>query len=167
MLAHAWNTVSSLDADRHPLDTSLKALRKLTLDEFGELLSILPHNELPHLSNMLPAMAPDKIQTEWTGSAGLTLLRQSTSFMNFVAATYADLMGNRFVQLTSWTLAADGVACCGCSPILTIQNSTTDAMHGPFRSITHARATLSELPTLLPCLKSCRLGYHSGTVCSI
>ena len=68
-------------------------LRTLTLDEFGELLLTLPNEEFPHLSSILPSATPDEVQVEWTGSCGVTLLRQSVSFLNFVAAAYTEFSG--------------------------------------------------------------------------
>lgn len=68
--------------DGAPLDAVLDALRQLSLDDFGRLLFALPApNEYPHLSAMLPPMAPAQIQVDWTGAAGIELLRQSTSFI--------------------------------------------------------------------------------------
>jgi 2-polyprenyl-3-methyl-5-hydroxy-6-metoxy-1,4-benzoquinol methylase len=93
MLNHAVQQIRLVDLSRKPTRETLQLLRMLTLDEFGELLLALPCNELPHLSEVLPGMAPDAVQKEWTGLSGVALLRQGVSFMNFVAASFAEFRG--------------------------------------------------------------------------
>jgi SAM-dependent methyltransferase len=90
MFDHAIQRLQLIEKNAKPLLETLDLLRWLTLDEFGELLLTLPRDDLPHLSSILPGNTPEHIQTTWTGSAGLTLLRSSVSFMSFVASTFTD-----------------------------------------------------------------------------
>ncbi len=59
---------------------ALRGLRKLPLDDFGELLLAVPA-EYPALLELLPRMADEQVQTNWTGGSGHTLLRLSTAFV--------------------------------------------------------------------------------------
>lgn len=96
MIEFSRRTLKAADEAGATLRETLSSLRKLTLDEFGEVLLNLPDNNYPHLSALLPSMAPEQIQQEWTGASGLTLLRQSVSFMNFVATTFTNIQGVPF-----------------------------------------------------------------------
>jgi 2-polyprenyl-3-methyl-5-hydroxy-6-metoxy-1,4-benzoquinol methylase len=58
-------------------------LRKLSLDEFGQLLIGVPE-QFRNLKNLLPRMASDEVQKNWTGNSGVDLLRQSCAFMRTV-----------------------------------------------------------------------------------
>jgi len=93
MFDHAIQKIRLIEAEHKSLENTLAMLRTLTLDEFGELLLTLPNEEFPHLSSILPSATPDEVQVEWTGSCGVTLLRQSVSFLNFVAAAYTEFSG--------------------------------------------------------------------------
>jgi 2-polyprenyl-3-methyl-5-hydroxy-6-metoxy-1,4-benzoquinol methylase len=64
-------------------------LRNISFDNFAELSLDIPSSKYPKLSNMLPHKTDEKIQVEWTGSSGLTLLRQSISFVNYIVSSYA------------------------------------------------------------------------------
>lgn len=59
----------------------LRRLRELPLDDFGALLLELPNARYPGLSAVLPRMADPKVQKEWTGADGRTLLRQTLTFV--------------------------------------------------------------------------------------
>jgi SAM-dependent methyltransferase len=69
----------------------LEALRRLSLDDFGALLLSMPDPNYPTLSQILPKMASPQVQESWTGASGLTILRQSLSFVRAVAAEYVEL----------------------------------------------------------------------------
>jgi SAM-dependent methyltransferase len=93
MFSHLESSVSAIESKNLTISEALTELRKLTIDEFGQVLSSLPNQRWPNLSDILPAMTPEAIQKEWTGSSGDTLLRQSASFMNLVSSTFAELTG--------------------------------------------------------------------------
>ena len=64
-------------------------LRRLSVDEFGELMWSMPNPAFPALSAILPAMASPAVQEGWTGASGTPLLRQTTSFVRSVELAYA------------------------------------------------------------------------------
>ena len=69
-------------------------LRELSLDDFGLVMLSMPSKQFPGLSNVLPYMASPEIQRAWTGSDGITLLRQSVTFVRAVRSSYEALTGN-------------------------------------------------------------------------
>jgi SAM-dependent methyltransferase len=72
------------------VDAVLASLRRdLSLDAFGMLMISLPRNDLPALSKLLPRMASEEAQRNFTGNAGLTLLTQTVSFVRALAYNYA------------------------------------------------------------------------------
>jgi SAM-dependent methyltransferase len=75
-------------------DEGLRHLRRLCLDDFGQLLWGLPDDSLPNLSAVLPRMASDDVQKSWTGNSGLPLLQQTTSFVRSVAYNCQKLLGH-------------------------------------------------------------------------
>ncbi len=75
------------------LADALASLRQLGLDDFGELLLSMPNPRFPNLSGVLPRMASDEVQTSWTGAHGLTLLRQTCSFVRSVAYNFSRFAG--------------------------------------------------------------------------
>ena len=68
-------------------------LRQMGLGDFGELMISLPNRRLPKLSAILPRMASDEIQQNWTGSSGMTLLGQSLDFVRSAAYNYSKITG--------------------------------------------------------------------------
>jgi SAM-dependent methyltransferase len=70
---------------------ALKALRVLSLEEFGRFMISLPDTNFPKLSAVLPRMASEDTQKGWTGASGPALLAQSLDFVNSAASNYADL----------------------------------------------------------------------------
>jgi len=66
------------------LNKTLAVLRKLSLQEFGEIFISMPNPRFPHLSNLLPRMASAETQRNWTGNDGLALLNQTNSFINLL-----------------------------------------------------------------------------------
>ncbi|MFD3264742.1 class I SAM-dependent methyltransferase [Phenylobacterium ferrooxidans] len=64
---------------------------KLSLDAFGLLLIGLPRADLPALSKLLPRMASDETQRNFTGNSGEILLGQTVSFVRALAYNYAAL----------------------------------------------------------------------------
>jgi len=63
----------------------------LPLDAFGLLMIGLPREDLPAISRLLPAMASEETQRNFTGNAGVTLLGQTLSFARTMAYNYAAL----------------------------------------------------------------------------
>ena len=121
-----------------PIGDVLAILRRLPLDDFGQLMFHLPDEGRPALSRALPAMAPEAVQREWTGNHGMELLRQSTGFVRSVrhfgmALTGAPLDGRRIMDFG-----------CGYGRMLRLMLHVTDPdrLHGVDaweRSLRHCR----------------------------
>lgn len=72
------------------VETVLAGLRAgLSLDAFGLLMIGLPRADLPAISNLLPRMASDETQRNFTGNSGEALLMQTASFVRALAYNYA------------------------------------------------------------------------------
>jgi SAM-dependent methyltransferase len=72
------------------VETVLAGLRAgLSLDAFGLLVISLPRADLPAISKLLPRMASDETQHNFTGDAGVPLLVQTASFVRALAYNYA------------------------------------------------------------------------------
>lgn len=71
----------------------LEKLRQLCLDDFGELLVGLPNPRFPNLSSVLPRMASEEIQRNWTGDSGMALLGYTTSFVRLAAHNCQKFLG--------------------------------------------------------------------------
>lgn len=80
--------ICARDGLEHP-EQVLRLLRRLSVDEFAELMWSLPNPDLPALSAVLPAMASPAVQEGWTGASGTPLIAQSTSFVRSVELAYA------------------------------------------------------------------------------
>ncbi|MBZ0072514.1 MAG: class I SAM-dependent methyltransferase [Burkholderiaceae bacterium] len=73
---------------------ALPILRRIGLDDFGLFLASIPNPDYPNLSKMLPHMASEEIQREWTGLSGVELLKTSVAFMRLlesICIRHADL----------------------------------------------------------------------------
>lgn len=75
------------------IDDVLEILRQLCLDDFAELLLELPNLRLPSLSSVLPRMADEEVQKNWTGNSGTALLSQTANFVRLVVHNYQSLRG--------------------------------------------------------------------------
>ena len=79
---------------------AVRALRRLGLDDFGGLLLSMPDPKYPKLSAVLPAMAAADVQVRWTGSSGVTLLKQTLDFVRSVSYAFASLTGRSLSNAT-------------------------------------------------------------------
>jgi SAM-dependent methyltransferase len=66
-----------------------RLLEPLPLDVFG-LLLLDPPQEYPAIRAAMPSMPSDKLQEEWVGASGATLLSQSVAFVKSVVAHYRE-----------------------------------------------------------------------------
>ncbi len=76
----------------------VRHLRKVGLDDFGLILIGMPNYKYPKLSKLLPSMASEKVQREWTGNVGAPLLIQTNTFIRFLATSYLSLTKNDLVN---------------------------------------------------------------------
>jgi SAM-dependent methyltransferase len=72
---------------------AIAGLRRLGLDDFGEVLLSMPNAVYPKLSHLLPAMASDEVQLNWTGNSGVGLLKQTTNFVRALSYNYTRITG--------------------------------------------------------------------------
>jgi SAM-dependent methyltransferase len=96
MLEYARSLLRQVEASLRPpsLEATLPLLRsRLGIDDFGELMFGMPNPEFPLLSRVLPRMASEEIQAQWTGATGLYLLQQTRSFVRSAAYHFGRLTG--------------------------------------------------------------------------
>lgn len=100
MLAYTFDTILAAEeaARGRDLTAALAVLRRLCLDDFAELQLSMPNPAYPALSNLLPAMATARVQQDWTGSDGYTLLRQTLNFVKAVNYNFTRLAGRGLGQ---------------------------------------------------------------------
>ncbi|MEJ1937061.1 class I SAM-dependent methyltransferase [Nostoc sp. NIES-2111] len=108
MYSHIQETVLRAEAAaaNADLDATLAILRELSPDDFGVVLLTMPDPTYPRLSALLPKMADEQVQRDWTGNAGLPLLAQSLDFVRSVAL--------RFQQVTGRPLQDSAILDFGC-----------------------------------------------------
>jgi len=96
MLAYVAKTIKSIESDKLVSDfpSAISALRAVGLDDFGEFLIGLPNSQFPKLSKILPRMASDEVQMNWTGQCGVPLLKQSLSVTRSIAANFPEITGS-------------------------------------------------------------------------
>lgn len=85
------------------LESILRVLRKLSLDEFGQFIISIPNENYPAVSAILPPMASDEVQKTWTGDSGEDLLRVTAAFArqtenNFIRHTKSPLQGRKIMD---------------------------------------------------------------------
>jgi len=80
------------------LNAILPALRRLSFDEFGEVMFSFPNPGYPALSRLLPRMAGDDVQIAWTGACGFKLLRESLYFVRTLWHTYERSTGQALCE---------------------------------------------------------------------
>ena len=81
--------------DSTSLDKLFEDLRCcLGLDDFGTLLWSMPNTAYPEMLKILPKMATDEVQRNWTGNSGTHLLKQTISFVRSVAHNFCKFYGN-------------------------------------------------------------------------
>lgn len=80
---------------------AIRALRRLGLDDFGALLLSMPNPEFPRLSALLPSMASQEVQQNWTGSSGIPLLKQTLNFVRSMAYHFVSHTGRSLTGATA------------------------------------------------------------------
>lgn len=72
---------------------AITGLRQLSLDDFGLVLLSMPDSQYPKLSRLLPAMASEEVQVNWTGNYGVALLKETTAFVRALRYNYVRVTG--------------------------------------------------------------------------
>lgn len=95
MFSYSDDIIATADeiAQAGDVDDVLEKLRQLCPDDFAELLLELPNPRFPNLSAILPRMASEEIQRNWTGDSGIALLGYTTSFVRLAAYNYQRFLG--------------------------------------------------------------------------
>lgn len=95
VFAHEANLLEAAERKSQDagIDGALNELRRLSLDEFGQVLLDMPNPQFPGLSRVLPSMASDEVQRRWTGACGRKLLGQSISFVRATALRFHSFTG--------------------------------------------------------------------------
>ena len=108
MLEHVRDVVVEAEvmAGSMRLDAVLERLRRLSVEDFGDLLLNMPNQSFPHLSTLLPSMASEETQRSWTGDHGYGLLRQTLAFTR--------IMNYGFLRLTGQPLDNKTILDFGC-----------------------------------------------------
>jgi SAM-dependent methyltransferase len=81
-------------------DEIFSSLRRLGVDDFGEILLQMPNAAFPRMSKLLPSMASVEVQNQWTGNNGIALLRQSCNFVRSVSYNYNRIVGRSIKDAT-------------------------------------------------------------------
>ena len=68
-------------------------LRRLGLLDFAELMWTLPRADLPGISRLLPAMAPEEAQIGWNGKSGTDLRNHTVDFVRILAQRFQAVTG--------------------------------------------------------------------------
>lgn len=71
----------------------LRSLRTLGLDDFGLLMFSMPDARYPRISRLLPRMASEEVQLNWTGASGTNLLIQTLDFVRSACYNYTRFTG--------------------------------------------------------------------------
>lgn len=74
------------------LNEAFRALRRLSVGEFGELLRVVP-DRFAALRAALPEMPAEEIQRDWCGNSGRVLLAQTCAFVRSVETAFLKLTG--------------------------------------------------------------------------
>jgi len=96
LLSYIYDFLGTMESDTAIRDrrTALGRLRLLGLTDFSAVLWSMPLVQYPRISSLLPRMASEAAQLQWTGATGATLLGQSVAFLRSVACNYSNLTGN-------------------------------------------------------------------------
>lgn len=96
MLAYATEMIEAIESDHTISDfaSAVSALRSVGLDNFGEFFIGLPNAKFPRLSGMLPQMASDEVQRNWTGQCGIPLLKQSLAVTRSISSLFPEITGS-------------------------------------------------------------------------
>ena len=96
-------TLTSIEAqitDSTSQDELYEKLRPLGLTNFGFVMLSMPDPGFPKISGVLPGMASEQTQMQWTGAAGIPLLIQTIDFVRSVAFNFHRFTGESLENKT-------------------------------------------------------------------
>lgn len=96
MLNYTQSILKTIESAVKPNTTrnqALHDLRNLSLSDFGEFLMTIPNQDFPKLSYLLPRMASSEVQESWTGTSGISLLKQTVDFVRSMSYNFAKITG--------------------------------------------------------------------------
>lgn len=70
---------------------AIKGLRSLGLGDFVIALAVMPHEDYPRLSNLLPQMVSADITNQWTGADPMEVMKQGVSFARACSESYINI----------------------------------------------------------------------------
>ena len=79
-------------------DAVFSCMREMGLDDFGDVMMLMPQPEFPKLSKLLPSMASADVQNHWTGDNGHQLLRKTCNFVRSMSYNYARISGRQLTD---------------------------------------------------------------------
>jgi SAM-dependent methyltransferase len=97
---HKLKDIENIVKDSTSQDELFESLRSLGLEDFGLLLLSMPNPAYPKISNILPRMASEEIQRNWTGDAGVNLLRHTLNFVRSIAYYFSKYTGETLENKT-------------------------------------------------------------------
>jgi len=92
---HIKEVVRALESDSGVTTRrdAITGLRQLSLDDFGLVLLSMPDSQYPKLSRLLPSMASEEVQVNWTGNYGVALLKETAAFVRALSYNYVRVTG--------------------------------------------------------------------------
>jgi SAM-dependent methyltransferase len=102
MLEYIQDIVGAIERDPEvkTQEAAFKRLRVLGLDDFADLLLSMPNTRYPKLASLLPRMASDEVQQNWTGGTGRALLRLTCNFVRSTAYHFVNLTKSHLTDAT-------------------------------------------------------------------
>jgi SAM-dependent methyltransferase len=97
---HKLKNIENTVKDSTSQDELFESLHSLGIEDFGLLLLSMPNAAYPKISSILPRMASEEIQRNWTGNAGVDLLKQTLSFVRSIAYYYCKYTGETLENKT-------------------------------------------------------------------
>ena len=93
IVSQTLKSIEGQITDLSSQDELYEKLRYLGLTNFGIVMLTMPNPDFPKISGILPRMASEETQMQWTGSAGISLLTQTIEFVRSVAFNFCKFTG--------------------------------------------------------------------------
>ncbi len=100
IIRETLTSIESQITDSTTQDDLYEKLRYLGLTSFGLVMLSMPDPDFPKMSALLPGMASEETQMQWTGSVGIPLLTQTIDFVRSVAFNFSRFTGESLQNKT-------------------------------------------------------------------